>query len=295
MASILPTKKQTLGFNGLIEPGEQSHWAFYMLLYVSCLVVLLLCFSGIYLSKGSFLISMFSSLVLAGFLYLFAFLAESGKVSGNNLIKATSIIALLTIAFIASYLGNHYLHNTAIRDSSSSNLVEQKLIDLNNSEKLITFYNKKYNELNRETENFKSKCDYSILDSTFNMSNNWKIKVQGLQTQLMDPLCFLLHRDEILNNDKNGINFSHYKKVMVHDIKKHNDAWVANAKCQVNVPIESEFVGLETKLNTQPPEISSTWKSLDFSLFLLFGVSISLLALMPSFAAKSAETILKSR
>jgi hypothetical protein len=295
MASILPTKKQTLGFNGLIEPGEQSHWAFYVLLYISCLLVLLLCFSGIYLSKGSFLISMFSSLVLAGFLYLFAFLAESGKVSGNNLIMATSIIGLLAIAFIASYLGNHYLHNAARRDSNSSNLVEQKLIDLNNSEKLITFYHTRYNQLNLQNSAFRNPCDYSILDSTFNMSNNWKMKVQGLQTQLMDPLCFLLHRDEILNNDKNGINFSHYKEVMVHDINKHNEAWVANAKCQVNIPIDSEFVGLETKLNTQPPEISSTWKSLKFSLFLLFGVSISLLALMPFFAAKSAETILKSR
>ncbi len=126
-----------------------------------------------------------------------------------------------------------------------------------------------------------------ILDP--NMSKNHAVKGDD---RILD-CCMYFHqvtqkRVSLLSNDRN-LSI----KVMVHDIKKHNDAWVANAKCQVNVPIESEFVGLETKLNTQPPEISSTWKSLDFSLFLLFGVSISLLALMPSFAAKSADAALK--
>lgn len=296
MASILPEKKkQTLGFKGLIEPGEQSHWAFYMLLYVACICVLFFSFLGVFLSKGDYPISLGSGFVLAALLYLFSYIAESGKVEGKNINISIGLIGLIGISFLGSYLGNHYFHHALNKEQKKNNLVDNKILDLHNSESLISFYQKRHKQLNQENGNFKSKCDYSILDSIEVKSKVWKTEIENLKNRLQDPFCLLTNRDDILNTNQSNINYSYYQDAMKTEIKNHNDAWVTNARCQVDIPVQNEGNGYITPINLKPPTLFGTFKEMNFILFLIFGSSILIFALMPFFAAKGAETILKSR
>lgn len=296
MASILPNKKkQSLGFKGLVEDGEQSHWAFYMLLYCACIVVLSFCFLGIFLSYGNYLLSLGFGFISAAFLYASSYIAEKGKVKGNNLSIGLGLFGLIAISFTASYLGNHYLHHALNKGDKQNSLIEKKLRDLQHAETVINFYQKRYNQLDRDSTRFRTICDYNKLDSINWKCKGWKQEIVYIRNQIIDPLCFILYRDDILNTNLKKVNFSEYKDQMINEIKNHNDSWVANARCQVDIPIESQVNGYITPMNIPPPTTTSSWNEMSFIIFFIIGLSILILALMPFFAAKGAETILKSR
>jgi len=296
MPTISPSNKsKKLGFQGLSLEGEQSHWVFSILLYIACVIVFLCSLVGLYLSYGNYITAIVGGIVIATVLYLSSFIAELGRIKGNILFIVLGIIGLVVVSFSGSYFGNHYIYQSVVKNESPSNMVQTKLMDLNNSEQLIAFYQSRHRQLNDDANALSSNCNYAKLDSINKKCQNWKIEIENLKNQLINVTSFLTNRSDILNEPVSKINFSYFQEIMSHEIKQHNEAWVANEKCQVNIPMDNVVGGYKTPMNIEAPKLMSSWDYIDTIIFLMFGFSIFVLAMMPFFAAKPSETILKPR
>lgn len=296
MASILPdNKKQSIGFKGLIQTGSNSHWAFSMLLYTACAFSLMMSFLGLYLTTGSFITSMLISLIISFIIFLLASYAERSRVHGDSMAGNIAIAGLVITSFTSAYLGFHFFNHSLNLSSDPNNLITLKQKDLELSLGLCDFYSTRYDELELDNDKFQTKCEYDTLKSLNDQTTVWQLNIDILRQSLSAPLSLITKRSEILNNNKAGINFSNIKSNMENVIQSHNDAWISNKRCQVNIPIESENLDYKTLYNQPSPSIFDSMKNLKFLWLFILGMSIFLLSMMPFFACKASETILHKR
>ena len=202
------------------------------------------------------------------------------------------LFGLAVLVLISIFFGVYYYTNT-LNDQKTS-LLEMKYNDLDKIEQLIYKYDEFSKPLLQDSFRTKSNCTYSLLDPVNTSMQSWKTKVRNTRNRLSNPFCLIFIRDEILY--RKGITFDTCYKDIVAQLESHNESWVSNIRCKVNIEVFSkQFEDYKTPMDINVPKPTGSFGVIKNPIYLILTLILSILSLLPYIAAKGAETILKSR